>query len=610
MSRLELATPSAAQLVVENIYKDMERRIEASPPGLCPVDMTLAFVELCYAQTCGKCVPCRVGLLQIKQMLRSVLDGTADESVIPLLEQTAAAIKDSADCAVGYEAAQRVYESLVACREDYEMHIRHHRCNCTYHQLPPCVHLCPAHVDIPGYVGLVQQGRYADAIRLIKKDNPFPTTCGFICEHPCEARCRRNLVDEPINIRGLKRVAADFAGEVPPPERAPSTGKQVAVVGGGPVGLAAAYYLQIMGHQVTVLEVQSKLGGMLRYGIPNYRLPKTELDKDIAAILATGVNVKYGVRVGEDVTLQQLRREYDAVLISIGASSGKSLGLEHDDAPGIMSAVQFLRHVCGGGTLDLTGQDVVVVGGGNVSMDAARTAIRLGARKVSAVYRRRKLDMTALPTEIEAAVAEGVELVTLSAPARLELDGEGHVAGLWVTPQMVCRINGSKVGVKSNGEPEQLIPCTTLITAIGQSIETEYFESAGIPVSHGKFMADKSGQFTGMPGIFAGGDCATGPATVIQAVAAAKVTAANIDEYLGYRHEITCDVVIPEPQLTNRFRCGRVDLAERDAFERKNDFDMIEQCMTATEACQEAGRCLRCDHFGFGLMTGGRETVW
>ena len=503
-----------------------------------------------------------------------------------------------------------VYKSLIGCRDDYEQHIQAGRCNCTYHQPVPCVALCPAHVDIPGYIALVGAGRYEDAIRLIRKDNPFPTTCGFICENPCEARCRRNMVDDAINIRGLKRVAADYAGKVPPPACEPSTGKRVAVVGGGPSGLSAAYYLQLMGHQVTVFEVLPELGGMLRYGIPNYRLPKERLDDDINAILQTGVEVKCGVRIGEDISVQQLRADYDAVLIAIGASTDKKLDMEHEGAKGVMSAVQFLQLVGKNEAPDLTGQEVAVVGGGNVSMDAVRTAVRLGAKKVSIVYRRRVADMTALPAEIEGAISEGVEVKTLQAPLRIELDEEGAVKGLWTTPQMISKIKDGRASVVPSGEEEQFVPCTTLIVAIGQSIETEHFESAGVPVERGKIMAEKFGGFANVPGVFAGGDCATGPATVIRAVAAAKVLAANIDEYLGYNHKITCDVEVPDPRLSDYSPCGRVEMREREACERVHDFEGVEACMTEKEACQEAGRCLRCDHFGFGLFKGGREKVW
>ena len=610
MSRLEIPTPSKSQLVVEGLYKELEHRIEASPPGLCPVDITRAFLELCHAQTCGKCAPCRIGLLQMKHLITDVLNGEATMDTLDLMEETALSIMHSADCAIGYEAAHMVYKSLIGCRDDYEQHIREGRCTCTYHQPVPCVALCPAHVDIPGYIALVGAGRYDDAIRLIRKDNPFPTTCGFICEHPCEARCRRNMVDDAINIRGLKRVAADFAGKVPPPPCAPSTGKRVAVVGGGPGGLSAAYYLQLMGHQATVFEMLPKLGGMLRYGIPNYRLPKERLDDDIEAILATGVEVKYGMRIGKDMTIQSLREEYDAVLITIGASTDKKLGLENENAEGVMSAVQFLRAVGKNELPDLTGQDVAIVGGGNVSMDAVRTAVRLGAKKVSCVYRRRIADMTALPAEIEGAIAEGVEVCTLKAPSRIERDENGHVKGLWVTPQMISKIKDGRASVKPSGEPDEFIPCSTLVVAIGQNIETEHFANAGVPVERGKIMAENFGGFSDIPGVFAGGDCATGPATVIRAIAAAKVVAANIDEYLGYHHEITCDVEIPEPNLDDRAPCGRVELTEREACERIHDFEGVENCMTRSEACQEAGRCLRCDHFGYGLFKGGREKVW
>mgnify|MGYP003096433969 CR=1 FL=1 len=602
MSRLEIMSPTRARIVMEGLYKDLERRIESSPPGLCPVDMARAFLELCHAQTCGKCVPCRIGLGQLNQLIRDVLNGKATMDTLDLMEKTALSIMDSADCAIGYEAANMVYKGLIGYRDDYVEHIRNGRCTCTYNQPVPCVAICPAHVDIPGYVALVEEGRYADAIRLIRKDNPFPTTCGFICEHPCEARCRRNMVDDAVNIRGLKRFAADYAGFVNPPECAPSTGKKVAVLGGGPGGLSAAYYLQLMGHQTTVYEMLPKLGGMLRYGIPNYRLPKDRLDDDINAILKTGVEVKQGLKIGVDITIQELREQYDAVLITIGASTDKKLGLPGEDADGVLSAVQFLRSVGKDEIIDLTGKEVVVIGGGNVSMDAVRTAKRLGAKKVSILYRRRRNDMTALPGEIEGAVAEGIEIVTLKAPASLDVGEDHKIHGIYATPQMISAIKDGRASVKPTGEPDVYIPCDILIKAIGQDI--------GIPVSRGKIVTLKSGAFENMPGVFAGGDCSSGPASVIKAIAAAKVVAANIDEYLGYHHEITSGVEIPEASLKDKTPCGRVNLTERDACERVCDFNAVENCMTEKEAKQEAGRCLRCDHFGYGIFKGGRSTLW
>ena len=610
MSRLELRTPNRTHIVMEELYKDLERRIESSPPGLCPVDMSRAFLELCHAQTCGKCVPCRIGLGQLNHFIKDVLDGNATMETLDTMEATALSIMESADCAIGYEAAHMVYKGLVGYRDDYIEHIRHGRCTCTYSQPVPCVALCPAHVDIPGYIALVGEGRYADAVRLIRKDNPFPTTCGFICEHPCELRCRRNMVDDSVNIRGLKRVAADFAGEVEPPKCAPSTGKKIAVLGGGPGGLSAAYYLQLMGHQTTVYEMLPKLGGMLRYGIPNYRLPKERLEDDVNAILKTGVQVEYGKKIGQDITIQDLREQYDAVLITIGASTDKKLGLEGEDAEGVMSAVQFLRNIGKNIITDLAGKEVAVIGGGNVSMDAVRTAKRLGAKKVSIVYRRRMADMTALPGEINGAVAEGIELQTLKAPAAIDVDENNHVKGIYVTPQMVSTIKNGRASVRPTGEDDIYIPCDVLVVAIGQNIETAHFEAAGIPVSRGKILTTSTGAVEDMPDVYAGGDCSSGPATVIKAIAAAKVVAANIDEYLGFRHEISCDVEIPEAKLEDKIPCGRIDLTEREACERVCDFDAVENCMTENEARQEAGRCLRCDHFGYGIFKGGRETLW
>ena len=334
------------------------------------------------------------------------------------------------------------------------------------------------------------------------------------------------------------------------------------------------------------------------------------MEDDINTILKTGVQVKYGVKIGQDITIQQLRNNYDAVLITIGASADKKLGLEGENAEGVLSAVEFLREVGLESLPDMTGKNVVVIGGGNVSMDVVRTAKRLGAKKVSILYRRRRHDMTALQAEIEGAVAEGVELLTLMAPAALDVDENNRIRGVWAARQMIGAIKDGRASVRSAGEPNVYVPCDFLIRAIGQAIEYTHFEEAGVPVSRGKIITKSTGDFENMPGVFAGGDCASGPASVIQAIAAAKVVAANIDEYLGYRHEITCDVEIPDPNMEDRLPCGRVSMTEREAGERVCDFEAVENCMTEKEAHQEAGRCLRCDHFGYGIFKGGREKLW
>lgn len=614
MSRLEILTPDRAQMVVENLYRDLERRIVASPPGLCPVDMAASFLKFCRAQTCGKCVPCRIGLAQLENLLEDVLDHRADMQTLELIERTARVIAASADCAIGWEAANMVLKGVHGFRDDYIEHITHGRCTCGLNQPVPCVALCPAGVDIPGYVALVKAGRHADAVRLIRKDNPFPTACGFVCEHPCEARCRRNMIDDSVNIRGLKRFAVDHAGTVPAPACAPATGKRVAVVGAGPSGLSAAYYLSLMGHKVTLFEKQPLLGGMLRYGIPSYRLPRERLQEDIDAILSTGITVKAGVDVGGALSIQELTKDYDAVYIAIGAHENRPLEIEGEDSPGVISAVEMLRGIGNGQYPDVRGKRVLVIGGGNVAMDAARSSMRLGAETVGLVYRRRKADMTALPEEVESAIGEGCEVMELQVPLRIEVDVDGRAAALWVRPQIIGKTDAGGRPRPFNAETgEKRIPCDLIVVAVGQRIDYRPFEQFGIPIQRGTIRANAAGQIAtveGTAGLFAGGDCVSGPSTVVRAIAAGKVAAANIDNYLGFNHEIVSDVEIPPACLDDRLPCGRVNLTEREAAERKQDFDLAECGMTAQEAAQESSRCLRCDHFGYGIFKGGRSERW
>lgn len=616
MSRLKIETPDQAQLTVERLYKDLERHIIASPPGLCPVDLQLSFLKVCHAQTCGKCTPCRVGLGQLQKLMESVLDGKATMKTLQLIEDTANNIMDSADCAIGYEAAHMVLAGLVGFKEDYIHHIKTGRCNSRIHNSIPCVALCPAQVDIPGYIALVGAGRYADAIKLIRKDNPFPTACALICEHPCEARCRRNMIDSSINIRGLKRMAVDNApaNTVPVPEKAAATGKRIAIIGGGPSGLAAAYYLELMGHHAVVFEAKSKLGGMLRYGIPSYRFPRERLDQDIEAILSTGVEVHLNTKVGSgegEVPFDKLREEYDAVYIAIGAHEDKKVGIEGEDSRGVISAVEMLGSIGEDIMPDFKDKNVVVIGGGNVAMDCTRSAIRLGAKKVTIAYRRRKVDMTALPEEIEGAVAEGAELYELKAPHKIEADENGNVVALWAEPQIIGPIDAWGRARPIRAElPLDRIPCDVIVVAIGQGVELRPFEEAGVKVKRGSIAAMETGELANANGVFAGGDCVTGPATVIRAIAAGKVAAANIDEYLGFDHEISCDVEIPPADLSDKRPCGRIQMKEKEAGIRKNNFEEFECGMTVQEACQEAGRCLRCDKFGLSALKGGRTFKW
>ena len=609
MSRLRITPWENSQRTVDDLYADMERRISAAPCGNCPVELTSAFLKLCLAQSCGKCVPCRIGLDRLAALLDQLLDGQGSQADLDTILRTAQSIVDSADCAIGFEAAQMVLDGYVAFQDDYLAHVTQGSCTANFKSVP-CVELCPAHVDVPGYISLVGEERYDDAIRLIRKDNPFPSVCGLVCEHPCETHCRRTIVDSPLNIRGIKRFAVDHAGEVPAPPRAPSSGKTVAIVGGGPSGLTAAYFLSIMGHTVTVFERKPKLGGMLRYGIPSYRLPGSYLDRDIDTILSTGVSVRVNCEVGTDVTLEELRRDYDSLYLAIGASLHKGLGIPGEDAKGVLSAIEMLDITIRSVKPDFTGKHVVVVGGGNVAMDATRTAVRLGAASVKCVYRRRISDMTALPEEIEGAMAEGCEVLPLKAPVRIETDDDGAVTALVVQPQVIGEVRGGRPAPRKADQPEERIACDVVLMAVGQVVDSKSFAQAGVPTDHNNIVTADDGSVPGLEGVFSGGDCVSGPATVILAIEAGKVAAASIDEYLGFHTDISANLDIPPAPFRLKHATGRVDLTEREANWRKNDFELMENCMSEQEMAQECSRCLRCDHYGHAGFKGGRLIKW
>ena len=595
---------------MDNLYENLQHRIQVAPQGNCPVELTDAFLRLCLAQSCGKCVPCRIGLTQLSALMGKILEGEGTDQDMLVLEKAARAIADSADCAIGREAARTVLDCLKGFRDDFMSHLTTGRCMSKFSAVP-CVSFCPAHVDIPGYIALVRAGRYADAVRLIREDNPFPSVCGLICEHPCESHCRRNIMDASVNIRGLKRVAVERAGHVDAPACLPDTGRRVAVIGGGPTGLTAAYFLRLMGHSVTVYERRRKFGGMLRYGIPRYRLPAEFLDEDISVILSTGIEAHTGVEIGKDIEFNEIQEKFDAIYIAIGAHSYKKLRIPGEDAQNVMSAVELLGAMGDEQPVDMTGRNVVVIGGGNVAMDASRTALRLGAKSVKVVYRRRQADMTALPMEILGAVSEGVELVTLKAPVEILTDENGACRAVKVQPQIPGEYRNGRPMPRDAELPAEEIPADTVIVAVGQAIEFGHFQEAGISASKaGTLQADTSGAVAGANGIYAGGDCASGPATVIKAIEAGKTAAANIDEYLGFHTELPFHVEIPLAFSKLREASGRCSMTDRPAAERVKDFDLIEYCLTDEQAHQECTRCLRCDHYGYGSFRGGRKTAW
>ncbi len=612
MSRLTVYTPDDAEIVMARMAQEMERRLAAAPSGICPVETASVFLRLCHAQTCGKCVPCRIGLGRLGDLLDEVLDGEGDDETIKLLEEVSESVKDTADCVIGSDAAAMVLRSVREFREDYVSHIEEGHCLGTFAAPVPCISACPAGVNVPGYIALIRAGRPQDAVKLIRQDNPFPSACALVCEHPCEPHCRRTMLDDAINIRGLKRYAVEAAGDTSVPEPLQFSGKKVAIIGGGPSGLTTAYYLALLGHDVTVFEKQPKLGGMLQYGIPEYRLPKKLLDREIATILNLGVTVHTNFDMGRDGTLESLKKTYDAVYVAIGAHGDRKIRIPGEDANGVIPAVKMLRDIVLGEPVDLKGKKVVVIGGGNVAMDAARSSVRLGAAEVSVAYRRRMQDMTAQREEIEGALAEGVDVFELMAPAKIEQDEKGQVSAIWLKEMTVGAIDASgRPKPVPTGAPDQRISSDVVVVAIGQAIESEFLEKDGIPCSWGKVTAQDDLSIQGHPGIFAGGDCVTGPATAIKAIGAGKVAAFNIDMYLGGHGIVPEDEIsIPAAIPGDLSPAGRVNLRERPASERIHDWKQFELNMDFQEALHEARRCLRCDHYGSGSIEGGRLARW
>lgn len=608
MARLSVAPRAKDDAKFATFLDEYERRVEATPPGMCAVAMQLDLLRAGGCQTCGKCVPCREGIAHIETLLEEVLAFDAEPDVLEEIRAQATVVRDTADCAIGWHAAEVLLAGLDAFKEEFESHVKQGQCREGVAQTVPCETLCPAHVNVPAYIALAGSGDYAGAIGMVRKDNPFPTACAFVCEHPCENRCRRTLIDAPINIRGIKKFAVDqlAADQVPTPAPAAPTGKKIAIVGGGPSGLTCAYFCALMGHEVHVLEMRKQLGGMMRYGIPAYRFPRERLDEDIRAIVsASNVTVRTECRIDAE-GMRRLSEEYDAVYVAIGAQGGKTLKLDGADAEGVMSAVDLLTKIGDDEYPDFTGKNVVVVGGGNVAMDCARTSVRAGAASVTVAYRRRLEDMTALRAEIDSAMQEGVEMMTLQAPDHIEVEN-GQAVALYTQPQFIGPVKRGRPAPQKADKPLVRVPADVVLIAVGQDIESAPFEEAGMQADRTYFEADDGLKSVGsLDNVFVGGDCQVGPKTVIIAIGAGKVAARNIDDYLGFNHELDCGVEVPPAAANWRQPCGRVNIVERPARERKGDFDAVEVEMSTEEAFQEARRCLRCDHFGCGVLDEGR----
>ena len=465
----------------------------------------------------------------------------------------------------------------------------------------PCGLNCPAHTDVQGYVKQIALGNDTEAVKIIKEKIPLPASIGRVCPHPCEDKCRRALVEQPLSIAYLKAFAADndMKSDAPfKPEVAAATGKKVAIVGGGPAGLSAAYQLAVKGHAVTVMDMMPEMGGMLRYGIPEYRLPKAVLAQEVAAIAALGVDLKNNVKVGEDVTLESLRAAYDAVLVAVGAWKSTGIGCEGDKLEGVLGGIDMLREVNLGGRPNL-GKNVAVVGGGNVAMDACRTAVRLGAENVYVIYRRTRAEAPAEDLEIEEALEEGVDFKWLTNPS--EIIGENG------------KVTKIKLQVMELGEPDasgrrspvpvegkfEILDVDTVISAIGQRCNLAGFEGL-TQTRKGTIEASENNGTTNLEGVFAAGDATNrGPSIAVRAIGEANDAAYAIDAYLAGK-----DMKVPTPyysqrnvtaeEFADREKIARAEMSCKDPAVRKGNFDAVINGFTDAQAREEAKRCLEC----------------
>jgi len=573
----------------------------------CMVDVARFFLEFVQEESCGKCVPCRVGTKRMLEILNRICEGRGEEADVERLIDLGEMIKDTSLCGLGQTAPNPVLSTIRHFGQEYIEHIRDKHCRagvCGALVSAPCSSACPANVDIPGYISLVAEKRYAEALRLHRERNPFAAICSRVCFHTCEDKCRRSSIDAPVSIRGIKRFMVDQEVTIQLPEvreNEINAKRKIAIVGAGPAGLSCAYFLARLGYRPKVFEAEPRPGGMLVQAIPAYRLPREIVAREVRMIEHMGVDIFTNMVLGDAITLQALRADgYDAAFLGVGAPCGVGLGLPGADAEGIGDALSFLRTYNLRGSVPV-GKNVVVIGGGNSAIDAARTALRLGAETVTVVYRRSREAMPAYEEEIEEAEHEGVVLKLLTAPVEVVLEGR-RVVGIKCLPMRLGEFDRSGRRRPEESGDAFILRADHVLVAIGQTLDMQKI-TRDVPLEIRNQTFIQANPVTGQTSekwIFSGGDAVTGPSSVVEAVAAGERAAVGIDlvltgaNHAGWRGTLEVDTAFDpdaEPSDAPREKLNLIPVERR-----RNNFAEVEQPWCESVAIRQAGRCLRCDY--------------
>jgi NADH-quinone oxidoreductase subunit F len=579
----------------------------------CMVEIARFFLSFTQSESCGKCAPCRLGTTQLLEILTRITQGKGRIEDIDTIRELGETLTEASLCGLGQACSKPAMSTLKYFLKEFEDHIKEHRCAgavCDSMVISACQHACPAGIDVPNYVAAIAEGDYQKSVEIIRERNPFPAVCGRICIHPCEFKCRRGELDQPVAIRALKRVASDWYFKNIGPQREPfavTRKEKVAIVGAGPAGLTCAYFLAKMGYQTTVFEAQSVAGGMLGIAVPEFRLPRHVIEEEIAYIRNCGVEIRYNSPIDAKHTFNDLLDEgYSAVFIAAGAQASKHIGIpgEEEGVEGIYYGLDFLTQVRMGKKVPLSGK-TVIIGGGNVAVDVARTALRAGAQEAQIFCLEPRDEMPAWEQDVEEAVDEGIVINPDLSPSKITHE-KGQVTGVEFTRCICVFDDEGCFNPTCDLDDTRFVDADNVIISIGQAADMSFL-SADSQLERelwGALVVDTNTLATNVPGVFAGGDFTTGPTFVIRAIASGRRAAIAIDKYLGGDQG---RVYIPDEKSPRHTGAKlalekedmedkpRVEVEVEDAEERIKDFREVEKGFSAEEAYREAIRCLRCD---------------